>query len=83
VDEEEMLGDEEMRNYIKRQQAKRLAAGATQEELDEMLKFPEPIDPSPPLPPDSKFTALITSIRFSPTLYHSHPKNHWSISIRV
>ncbi|KXN87711.1 hypothetical protein AN958_08187 [Leucoagaricus sp. SymC.cos] len=55
VDEEEILGDEEMRNYIKRQQAKRLAAGATQEELDEMLKFPEPIAPAPALLPDSKF----------------------------
>ncbi|KAJ3560932.1 hypothetical protein NP233_g10517 [Leucocoprinus birnbaumii] len=53
VDEEEILGDEEMRNYIKRQQAKRLAAGASQEELDDMLKFPEPIAPAPPLSPDA------------------------------
>lgn len=58
VDEEEMLGDEEMRNYIKRQQAKRLAAGATQEELDEMLKFPEPIAPTSPVSPDSKLCLL-------------------------
>lgn len=54
IDEEEILGDEEMRNYIKRQQAKKLAAGATQEELDELLKFPEPIDPAPPLSPDGE-----------------------------
>lgn len=61
VDEEEMLGDEEMRNYIKRQQAKRLAAGATQEELDEMLKFPEPIAPTSPVSPDSKPCLLYLS----------------------
>lgn len=59
-----MLGDEEMRNYIKRQQAKRLAAGATQEELDEMLKFPERIDPTPPLSPDSEFTAVALGLVF-------------------
>ena len=47
VDEEEFLGDEEMMQYIRRQQAKKMATGATQEELDEMLKFPEPIPPTP------------------------------------
>jgi dual specificity tyrosine-phosphorylation-regulated kinase 2/3/4 len=35
-------GDEEMMQYIKRQQAKKLANGATQEELDDMLKLPSP-----------------------------------------
>lgn len=59
MDEEEILGDEEMRNYIKRQQAKRLAAGASQEELDDMLKFPEPIAPAPPLSPDGMFLASL------------------------
>ncbi|KAF8558429.1 hypothetical protein OG21DRAFT_1595333 [Imleria badia] len=49
VDEEELLGDEEMLQYIRRQQAKKMATGATQEELDELLKFPEPIPPSPGL----------------------------------
>jgi dual specificity tyrosine-phosphorylation-regulated kinase 2/3/4 len=47
VDEDELLGDEEMLHYIRRQQAKKLAAGATQEELDAMLKFPEPTAPVP------------------------------------
>lgn len=47
VDEDEVLGDEEMLHYIRRQQAKKLAAGATQEELDAMLKFPEPTTPVP------------------------------------
>ncbi|KAI6019703.1 hypothetical protein F5J12DRAFT_925847 [Pisolithus orientalis] len=51
VDEEEFLGDEEMMQYIRRQQAKKMANGATQEELDEMLKFPEPIPPSPGMTP--------------------------------
>lgn len=52
VDEEELLGDEEMLQYIRRQQAKKMATGATQEELDELLKFPEPIPPSPGLTPE-------------------------------
>jgi len=54
IDEEELLGDEEMLHYIRRQHARRLAAGASQEELDEMLKFPEPEPPTPPLPPAGK-----------------------------
>ncbi|KAH9048090.1 hypothetical protein EDB84DRAFT_1611299 [Lactarius hengduanensis] len=48
VDEEELLGDEEMLQYIKRQQQKKLAHGATQEELDALLRFPEPLPPVPP-----------------------------------
>lgn len=54
VDEEELLGDEEMLQYIRRQQAKKLASGATQEELDDLLKFPEPISPSAPASPSGK-----------------------------
>ena len=57
MDEEELLGDEEMLQYIRRQQAKRMATGATQEELDELLKFPEPIPPSPGLTPEG--TSLV------------------------
>jgi dual specificity tyrosine-phosphorylation-regulated kinase 2/3/4 len=54
VDEEELLGDEEMMMYIRRQHAKKLAAGATQQELDDMLKFPEPIPPASPSTPSGK-----------------------------
>lgn len=54
VDEEELLGDEEMMMYIRRQHAKKLAAGATQEELDEMLRFPEPLPPGAPSPAAGK-----------------------------
>ncbi|KDR81400.1 hypothetical protein GALMADRAFT_113652 [Galerina marginata CBS 339.88] len=53
VDEEELLGDEEMLHYIRRQHAKKLASGASQEELDEMLKFPEPAPPGTPTSPAS------------------------------
>ncbi|KAG6861883.1 hypothetical protein C0995_010589 [Termitomyces sp. Mi166 len=53
VDEEELLGDEEMLHYIRRQQAKKLAAGATQEELDDLLQFPEPLPPGIPSSPAS------------------------------
>ncbi|KAH9951979.1 hypothetical protein B0H21DRAFT_684108 [Amylocystis lapponica] len=49
IDEEELLGDEEMLQYIKRQQAKKLTGGATQEELDALLRFPEPIPPAAPI----------------------------------
>lgn len=51
IDEDELLGDEEMMQYIKKQQAKKLASGASQADLDEMLRFPEPIPPAPPLSP--------------------------------
>ncbi|KAK7023804.1 CMGC/DYRK/DYRK2 protein kinase [Favolaschia claudopus] len=53
VDDEEALGDEEMMHYIRRQQAKKMAAGATQEELDELLKFPEPKPPGTPSTPQA------------------------------
>ncbi|CAD6915356.1 unnamed protein product, partial [Tilletia controversa] len=46
VDEEERLGDEEMEAYIQRQHAKKIAAGAKAEELEKMLKFPEPEPPT-------------------------------------
>ncbi|KAF8197418.1 hypothetical protein BJ912DRAFT_1020757 [Pholiota molesta] len=55
IDEEELLGDEEMLHYIRRQHAKKLATGANQEELDEMLKFPEPVAPGTPSSPASKY----------------------------
>ena len=55
IDEEELLGDEEMLHYIRRQHAKKLASGATQEELDDMLKFPEPLPPGTPSSPASKY----------------------------
>lgn len=54
VDEDEMLGDEEMMAYIKRTQARKLANGARKEDLDEMLKFPEPSVPVPGSSPNCK-----------------------------
>lgn len=51
VDEEELLGDEEMMDYIRRHHARRLASGAKQEDLDQLLKFPEPIQPVTPMTP--------------------------------
>jgi dual specificity tyrosine-phosphorylation-regulated kinase 2/3/4 len=55
VDEDEVLGDEEMKQYIKRQQARKLASGAKKEELDELLRFPEPISPTSPSSPLCKY----------------------------
>ncbi|KAJ7490045.1 hypothetical protein B0H11DRAFT_1051727 [Mycena galericulata] len=57
VDDEEAQGDEEMMHYIRRQQAKKMASGATQEELDELLCFPEPLPPGTPSIP----TAILKS----------------------
>ncbi|KAG8713640.1 hypothetical protein FRC08_013014, partial [Ceratobasidium sp. 394] len=51
VDEEELAGDEEMMAYIRRLHARKLASGAKREELEEMLKFPEPIPPKAGLTP--------------------------------
>ncbi|KAF5365620.1 hypothetical protein D9758_003147 [Tetrapyrgos nigripes] len=53
VDDEEAIGDEEMMQYIRRQHAKKLQNGATQEELDELLRFPEPLPPGNPLSPSA------------------------------
>lgn len=50
-DEEERLGDNEMEDYIRRQHARKLAAGTSQAELDKMLEFPEPVAPSRMLSP--------------------------------
>ena len=54
VDEDELLGDEEMLQYIKRQQARKLANGAKKEDLDELLNFPEPLPPGRPCSPSGK-----------------------------
>lgn len=52
VDEDELLGDEEMMQYIRRTHSRKLAHGAKKEELDELLKFPEPLPPGRPLSPE-------------------------------
>ena len=49
-----MLGDEEMMQYIKRLQARKLANGAKKEELEEMLRFPEPQPRGHPVSPSGR-----------------------------
>ncbi len=68
VDEEELLGDEEMLQYIKRQHQKKLAHGATQEELDALLRFPEPLPPTPPQSPSGKFSFVLALFFYSLTI---------------
>ncbi|KIK63802.1 hypothetical protein GYMLUDRAFT_162532 [Collybiopsis luxurians FD-317 M1] len=58
VDDEEVAGDEEMLQYIRRQQSAKLQAGASQDELDKLLKFPEPIAPVDPMTPTGKYSSL-------------------------
>lgn len=64
VDEDELQGDEEMLHYIRRQHAKKMAAGATQAELDDLLCFPEPIPPGTPSSPSGMF--LLRGCRLEP-----------------
>lgn len=40
-----------MMQYIKRQQAKKLQTGSKQEDLDALLRFPEPIPPAAAMSP--------------------------------
>ncbi|KAK4051852.1 serine/threonine protein kinase, CMGC, dual-specificity [Microbotryomycetes sp. JL201] len=49
VTEDELLGDEEMDAYVKRQKASKAAAGASPEKINKMFEFPEPIPPTSPL----------------------------------
>jgi dual specificity tyrosine-phosphorylation-regulated kinase 2/3/4 len=53
IDEEELLGDEEMMHYIRRQQTKKMANNASQKELDDLLAFPDPLPPGQPLSPEA------------------------------
>jgi dual specificity tyrosine-phosphorylation-regulated kinase 2/3/4 len=60
VDEDEIAGDEEMLHYIKRQQNRRMANGASQKEVEEMLKFPEPIPPKEGQTPQGELLPLFS-----------------------
>ncbi|TIB04422.1 hypothetical protein E3P94_00281 [Wallemia ichthyophaga] len=50
-DEDSAAADEEMLAYIRRSQARRLAAGAKLSELEAMLAFPEDVHPTPRMSP--------------------------------
>lgn len=63
VDEDEILGDEEMKQYIKRTQARKLAHGAKKEELDELLKFPEPLPPGRPSSPNGELIRAFPHVK--------------------
>lgn len=58
IDEEELLGDEEMMHYIRRQQTKKVANGASQKELDDLLAFPDPLPPGQPSSPQGMLSQL-------------------------
>ena len=46
-----IAADDEMMAYIKRSQARKLASGASLRELDSMLAFPDPVQPTPRMSP--------------------------------
>ncbi|GAA6059334.1 hypothetical protein JCM10212_005914 [Sporobolomyces blumeae] len=64
ADEDEIRGDEEMAAYVRRQFAKKLHAGHSEETIRKMFEFPEPTDPLPPL--DAKDAAALYSRYLSP-----------------
>ncbi|KAK4703629.1 dual specificity tyrosine-phosphorylation-regulated kinase 2/3/4, partial [Phenoliferia sp. Uapishka_3] len=49
VTEEQLRGDEEMTAYVRRQQAKKLAAGMSSDTIRKMFEFPDPTEPLPSL----------------------------------
>ena len=52
IGEDEIRGDEEMVDFLRRQRTKKSSAhGLSSEEIDRMLDFPEPIEPQSPLLP--------------------------------
>ncbi|KZP29965.1 kinase-like protein [Athelia psychrophila] len=53
IDEAELAGDKEMLHYIRRQQTKKMANGASLKELDDLLSLPDPIAPIGPVTPES------------------------------
>jgi dual specificity tyrosine-phosphorylation-regulated kinase 2/3/4 len=83
IDEEELAGDEEMMHYIRRQQAKKMAVGAAQEELDDLLRFPEPLPPVAPSSPSGERILLFQVLPLiSIVLSHSQEQSG-AISFRI
>lgn len=56
VSEEELRGDEEMSAYVRRQQAKKLASGASADVVRKMFEFPDATKPLPPLESRGEFS---------------------------
>lgn len=54
IEDDEMIGDEEMRQFMKRQRAKKSASGATSAEIEAMMNYPEPTEPTPASTPLGK-----------------------------
>ncbi|CED82604.1 kinase-like protein [Phaffia rhodozyma] len=47
IEDDEAVGDEEMRQFLKRQKAKKQSTGATSSEIEALMNFPEPTEASP------------------------------------
>lgn len=59
IGEEELKADEEMVDFIRRQKSKKTSHGLSQEELERLLNFPEPIDPEPARPPSGRLQSIL------------------------
>lgn len=73
IDEEELAGDEEMLHYIRRQQTKKMANGASQKELDDLLSFPDPLPPGQPSSPECTSSEAILHTKNTKCLDSSNP----------
>lgn len=60
VGEDELRGDEEMMEFVQRQRTKQASRGMSEEEIDRLFTFPEPIEPTRSLSPHSKFSHALT-----------------------
>lgn len=54
IGEDEIRGDEEMMEFVQRQRTKQASKGMSEEEIDRLFTFPEPIEPTRSLTPQSK-----------------------------
>lgn len=71
VGEDEIRGDEEMLEFVQRQRTKQASRGMSEEEIDRLFTFPEPIEATRALSPQSMLFCLRT-IHHADNLYDSH-----------
>lgn len=59
VGEDEIRGDEEMMEFVQRQRTKQASRGMSEEEIERLFTFPEPIESTRALSPQSRFDLVL------------------------